>query len=421
MLDKMYNSFGISKEVIELAEKVEAKASVLFKKYDDIVQFNQLKVLKAMQDNKVDVSCFNVSTGYGYNDYGRDTLEKIYAQIFNTEDALVRAQIVSGTHALYLTLAALTAPEDEILSPVGPPYDTLQSVIGITKTRNSLMENGVKYAQVDLIGNEFDYEGIKKAINKNTRLVTIQRSKGYTLRESFPVKKIGELISFIKNIDENIIIMVDNCYGEFVDYIEPTDVGADLAVGSLIKNPGGGLASSGGYIVGRQKYIEKIADRLTAPGLGKEVGASLGQNAMLYQGLFQAPVVAISALKGAIFTAGMFESMGYKCEPSFNYENRSDIIQAVTLEDEKRLYAFCEGVQAAAPVDSYVKPVGDDMPGYEKKVIMAAGTFIQGSSIELSADAPVKEPYNVYFQGGLSYYHAKIGAMKALELVKSVE
>lgn len=421
MLDKMYESFGISKETVELAKKIEKKTSELFAGYDDIVQFNQLKVLKAMQDNRVDTSCFNVSTGYGYNDYGRDTLEKIYAQIFNTEDALVRAQIVSGTHALYLTLSALTDVNDEILSPVGAPYDTLQSVIGIKKTANSLIEKGIKYAQVDLIGNDFDYDNIKKAINKNTRLVTIQRSKGYTLRESFSVKKIGQLISFIKNIDENIIIMVDNCYGEFVDYIEPTDVGADLAVGSLIKNPGGGLAASGGYIVGKKKYIEKIADRLTAPGLGKEVGASLGQNAMLYQGLFQAPFVAVSALKGAVFTAGIFESAGYKCEPKFDYEDRSDIIQAVTLGDEKRLYAFCEGVQAAAPVDSYVKPVGDDMPGYEKKVIMAAGTFIQGSSIELSADAPVKEPYNVYFQGGLSYCHAKIGAMKAFEMVKSVE
>ncbi len=421
MLEKMYESFGISKTTVELAKEIENRASALFKSYDDIVQFNQMKVLKAMQDNRVDTSCFNVSTGYGYNDYGRDTLEKIYAQIFNTEDALVRAQIVSGTHALYLTLSALTDVNDEILSPVGIPYDTLQSVIGIKKTANSLIEKGIKYAQVDLIGNDFDYDNIKKAINKNTRLVTIQRSKGYTLRESFSVKKIGQLISFIKNIDENIIIMVDNCYGEFVDYIEPTDVGADLAVGSLIKNPGGGLAASGGYIVGKKKYIEKIADRLTAPGLGKEVGASLGQNAMLYQGLFQAPFVAVSALKGAVFTAGIFETAGYKCEPKFDYENRSDIIQAVTLGDEKRLYAFCEGVQAAAPVDSYVKPVGDDMPGYEKKVIMAAGTFIQGSSIELSADAPVKEPYNVYFQGGLSYYHAKLGAMKAFEMVKSVK
>ncbi len=421
MLDKMYESFGISKTTVELAKEIENRASALFKSYDDIVQFNQLKVLKAMQDNRVDTSCFNVATGYGYNDYGRDTLEKIYAQIFNTEDALVRAQIVSGTHALYLTLSALTDVNDEILSPVGAPYDTLQSVIGIKKTANSLIEKGIKYAQVDLIGNDFDYDNIKKAINKNTRLVTIQRSKGYTLRESFSVKKIGQLISFIKNIDENIIIMVDNCYGEFVDYIEPTDVGADLAVGSLIKNPGGGLAASGGYIVGKKKYIEKIADRLTAPGLGKEVGASLGQNAMLYQGLFQAPFVAVSALKGAVFTAGIFETAGYKCYPKFDYENRSDIIQAVTLGDEKRLYAFCEGVQAAAPVDSYVKPVGDDMPGYEKKVIMAAGTFIQGSSIELSADAPVKEPYNVYFQGGLSYYHAKLGAMKAFEMVKSVK
>lgn len=421
MTENMYAAFGISEEVQLIGDRVEKRASEKYRKYDEIAQYNQLKVLKAMQDNRVDVSCFNVSNGYGYNDHGRDTLEKIYAQIFNTEDALVRSQIVSGTHALYLTMSALVASGDEIFSPVGAPYDTLESVIGIRKTRNSLIEQGIKYRQVELIGNDFDYAGIKGSINASTRLITIQRSKGYTIRESFSVRKIGELINFIKGIKPDVIIMVDNCYGEFVDYIEPTDVGADLAVGSLIKNPGGGLASSGGYIVGKAKYIEKIADRLTAPGLGKEVGASLGQNAMLYQGLFNAPVVAISALKGAVFTAGIFEEAGYKCEPSFDYDNRSDIIQAITLGDEKRLYAFCEGIQSAAPVDSYVKPVGDDMPGYEEKVIMAAGTFIQGSSIELSADAPMKKPYNVYFQGGLSYYHAKIGALKALELVKRVE
>lgn len=416
MLNKMYRSFGVSDKVSELSKEAESIAKGYFERYEDIANYNELKVLRAMQKNRVDSDCLSTSTGYGYNDHGRDILEAVYAEVFHTEDALVRAQIVSGTHALYLAMSGVVSYADEILAPAGPPYDTLEAVIGIRQTVGSLMENGVTYNQVDLLDNgDFDYEKIKENINHKTKLAIIQRSKGYTTRESFSVNKIGELIRYIKDINKDIICMVDNCYGEFVDYMEPSDVGADLTVGSLIKNPGGGLAASGGYIVGKKNLIERIAARLTAPGLGKEVGASLGQNPLLYQGLFQAPIVTTAAVKGAILAAAIFENLGYVCEPSFRLEHRSDIIQAITLKNADALLAFCEGIQAAAPVDSYVVPVAYDMPGYDAPVVMAAGTFIQGASIELSADAPLKEPYNVFYQGGLSYPHAKIGILLALQ------
>lgn len=412
--------FGLSEKAIELGEKYEAELKERFAKIDETAEYNQLKVIKAMQDNRLSDIHFASSTGYGYNDLGRETLEKVYASIFNTEDALVRPQITCGTHALTIALSANLRPGDELLSPVGKPYDTLEGVIGIHPSEGSLAEFGITYRQVDLLPDgEFDYEGIKAAINEKTKLVTIQRSKGYQTRPTLSVERIGELIAFIKNIKPGLAVMVDNCYGEFVERIEPTDVGADMCVGSLIKNPGGGLVASGGYIAGKKEYIEKCAYRLTAPGLGKEVGATLGINQSMFQGLFLAPTVVASALKGAIFAARIYEDLGYSCIPN-GTEERYDIIQAVTLGSAEKLIAFCGGIQAASPVDSFVVPEGWAMPGYTSDVIMAAGNFIQGSSIELSADGPITEPYAVYFQGGLTWYHAKLGILSSLDRVLKV-
>ena len=412
--------FGLSDKAIELGEKYEKELEERFKKIDETAEYNQLKVIKAMQDNRLSDIHFASSTGYGYNDIGRETLESVYASIFNTEDALVRPQITCGTHALTIALSANLRPGDELLSPVGKPYDTLEGVIGIHPSTGSLAEFGITYRQADLLPDGgFDYEGIKAAINEKTKLVTIQRSKGYQTRPTLSVERIGELISFIKGIKPDLAVMVDNCYGEFVEKIEPTDVGADMCVGSLIKNPGGGLVASGGYIAGKKEYIEKCAYRLTAPGLGKEVGATLGINQSMFHGLFLAPTVVASALKGAIFAARIFENLGYPCIPN-GTEDRFDIIQAVTLGSAEKLIAFCGGIQAASPVDSFVVPEGWAMPGYTSDVIMAAGNFIQGSSIELSADGPITEPYAVYFQGGLTWYHAKLGILSALDRVLKV-
>ena len=412
--------FGLSEKAIELGEKYEAELKERFAKIDETAEYNQLKVIKAMQDNRLSDIHFASSTGYGYNDLGRETLEKVYASIFNTEDALVRPQITCGTHALTIALSANLRPGDELLSPVGKPYDTLEGVIGIHPSEGSLAEFGITYRQVDLLPDGgFDYEGIKAAINEKTKLVTIQRSKGYQTRPTLSVERIGELIAFIKNIKPGLAVMVDNCYGEFVERIEPTDVGVDMCVGSLIKNPGGGLVASGGYIAGKKEYIEKCAYRLTAPGLGKEVGATLGINQSMFQGLFLAPTVVASALKGAIFAARIYEDLGYSCIPN-GTEERYDIIQAVTLGSAEKLIAFCGGIQAASPVDSFVVPEGWAMPGYTSDVIMAAGNFIQGSSIELSADGPITEPYAVYFQGGLTWYHAKLGILSSLDRVLKV-
>ena len=378
-------------------------------------EYNQLKVLKAFQDCKISEACLSGTTGYGYNDMGRDALEEVYAHIFHAEDALVRPQITCGTHALALALMSNLRPGDELLSPVGKPYDTLEEVIGIRQSRGSLAEYGISYSQVDLMEDgSFDYEGIKNAINEKTKLVTIQRSKGYQTRPTLSVARIGELIHFIKEIKPDVICMVDNCYGEFVETIEPTDVGADMVVGSLIKNPGGGLAPIGGYIVGKRECVENAAFRLTSPGLGKEVGASLGVMEKFYQGLFLAPTVTSSALKGAVFAANIYEKMGFKVVPNGS-ESRHDIIQAIEFGTPEGMIAFCKGIQAAAPIDSFVKPEPCDMPGYDAKVIMAAGAFVSGSSIELSADGPIKEPYAVYFQGGLTWQHAKFGMMKSLQ------
>ena len=412
---QQYLKMGIQKEVYDFGHSIEAGLKERFEQIDKMAEYNQLKVIHAMQKNKVSAECFNQSSGYGYNDLGRDTLEKVYADVFCAEDALVRPQITCGTHALALALMSNLRPGDELLSPVGKPYDTLEEVIGIRPSKGSLAEYGISYRQVDLLEDgSFDFENIKKAINDKTKLVTIQRSKGYATRPTLSVERIGELIKFIKDIKPDVICMVDNCYGEFVEKIEPSEVGADMVVGSLIKNPGGGLAPIGGYICGTAACIEQCAYRLSAPGLGQEVGASLGVLPSFYQGFFLAPTVAAGALKGAVFAANVFEKLGYDVIPN-GTEPRYDIIQAVTLKKPEALIAFCQGIQAAAPVDSYVTPEPWDMPGYDSQVIMAAGAFIQGSSIELSADGPLKEPYAVYFQGGLTWYHAKYGIMMALE------
>lgn len=415
ILYEKYEKLGICKEVYEFAEKIEKELEPRFYEIDKNAELNQLKVIEAMQVNRVGGECFNISSGYGYNDLGRDTLEKVYAHCFKGEDALVRPQITCGTHALALALMSNLRPGDELLSPVGKPYDTLEEVIGIRESKGSLKEYGISYAQVDLLPDGgFDYEGIKAAINEKTKLVTIQRSKGYATRPTLSVDRIGELIAFIKNIKADVICMVDNCYGEFVEDKEPLEVGADMIVGSLIKNPGGGLAPIGGYIVGKKECVENAAYRLTSPGLGKEVGASLGVIQSFYQGLFLAPTVVAGALKGAIFAANIYEKLGFKVVPN-STESRHDIIQAVEFLDKDKMCAFCEGIQAAAPVDSYVTPVPWDMPGYDSEVIMAAGAFVQGSSIELSADGPIKPPYAVYFQGGLTWYHAKLGIIMSLQ------
>lgn len=414
-LDGFYETMGIDPKVIAFCKEAEATLKERFEKIDQIAELNQLKVLKAMQNNRLSDIHFAATTGYGYNDIGRDTLEKVYADVFHAEDALVRPQLISGTHALTIALSGNLRPGDEILSPVGKPYDTLEGVIGITPTKGSLAEYGITYRQVDLLSDgSFDWDNIKKAIGSKTKLATIQRSKGYANRPTLSVKQIGELIAFIKSIKPDIICMVDNCYGEFVDSIEPSDVGADLCVGSLIKNPGGGLAPIGGYIVGKTEYIENAAFRLSAPGLGKEVGATLGLNAPLFQGLFLAPQVVSGALKGAIYASNIYEKLGYSVLPNGS-EDRHDIIQAITLNSAEAVIAFCKGIQAAAPVDSYASPEPWAMPGYQCDVIMAAGAFVQGSSIELSADAPIKPPYTVFLQGGLTWYHAKYGVVLSLQ------
>ena len=414
-MNNIYGKLGISPEVEAFGNEILKNLKERFEKIDEVAEYNQAKVLKAMQEERVDGTCFAGSTGYGYNDNGRDKLERVYARCFNTEAALVRPQITCGTHALAIALSANLVPGDELLSPVGKPYDTLEKVIGTVPSPCSLMEYGVTYRQVDLLEDgTFDYENIKKAIHDKTKLVTIQRSKGYAMRPTFSVQQIGELIAFIKGIKPDVVCMVDNCYGEFVDVIEPSDLGADMIVGSLIKNPGGGLAPIGGYICGKQECIDRCAYRLSAPGLGQEVGASLDLNRALYQGFFLSPTVTAGALKGAIFAANIYEKLGFRVIPN-STEPRHDIIQAVELGSGAAMEAFCQGIQAAAPVDSYVTPIPYAMPGYTCDVIMAAGAFIQGSSIELSADGPIREPYSVYFQGGLTWFHAKTGILMSLQ------
>ena len=417
-ISAMYQELGVDKDVLDFGTAVEATLKNRFSEIDTVTEYNQLKVIRAMQKCRVSAECFQSSTGYGYNDLGRETLEAVYAAVFHTEAALVRPQITCGTHALALALAGNLRPGDEMISISGKPYDTLEEVIGIRPSNGSLAEYGITYSQVDLTPEgEFDLKGIKNAISDKTRLVEIQRSKGYQTRPSLSVKKIAEAIQYVKSIRSDIIVMVDNCYGEFVETMEPSDFGADMVVGSLIKNPGGGLAPIGGYIAGTNACIENCAYRLTSPGLGKEVGASLGVNKDFFQGLFLAPTVVGGALKGAIFAANIYEKLGFHVIPNGS-ESRHDIIQAVEFGYPEGVIAFCEGIQAAAPVDSYVTPEPWAMPGYDSDVIMAAGAFIQGSSIELSADGPIKPPYAVYFQGGLTWQHAKLGILKSLQRMK---
>ncbi|WP_373265034.1 methionine gamma-lyase family protein [Hungatella hathewayi] len=417
-MDAMYEQLGIEKKVLKFGKEIEGLLSERFAAIDETAEYNQLKVIKAMQDNRVSDIHFAATTGYGYNDLGRDTLEDVYASVFHTESALVRPNLISGTHALHVALSGNLRPGDELLSPVGKPYDTLEEVIGIRESAGSLKEYGVIYRQVDLLPDgSFDFDGIAAAVNEKTKLVTIQRSKGYATRPTLSVERIGQLIAFIKERKPDVICMVDNCYGEFVERLEPADVGADMMVGSLIKNPGGGLAPIGGYIAGRKDCIDRASYRLTAPGLGREVGASLGLNQSFYQGLFLAPTVVAGALKGAVFAANVYEKLGFSVVPN-STESRHDIIQAVTFGKPEGVIAFCQGIQAAAPVDSFVTPEPWAMPGYDAPVIMAAGAFVQGASIELSADGPIKPPYAVYFQGGLTWYHAKLGILMSMQKLK---
>lgn len=418
-LQEMYASLDIDAQVLAFGEHILENLKDRFATIDETAEYNQLKVIRAMQKARVSEACLLGTTGYGYNDIGRDTLEEVYANLFHAEDALVRPQITCGTHALALALMSNLRPGDELLSPVGKPYDTLEEVIGIRESKGSLKEYGVSYSQVDLLPDgSFDYDGIRAAIHEKTKLVTIQRSKGYEPRKTLSVERIGELISFIKSCKPDVLCMVDNCYGEFVERIEPVEVGADMVVGSLIKNPGGGLAPIGGYIVGKKACVENAAYRLTSPGLGKEVGASLGVLPAFYQGLFLAPTVTASALKGAVFAANIFETLGFSVVPDAK-EDRFDIIQAITFGKPEAVISFCKGIQAAASVDSHLSPEPWDMPGYDAPVIMAAGAFVSGSSIELSADGPIKPPYAVYMQGGLTFPHAKFGMLKALQNMKN--
>ena len=413
--NSIYNQLGVSDQVLRFGQEVLEGLTDQFRHIDQVAEFNQAKVIAAMQKNRVNATHFNLSTGYGYDDEGRDNLERVYADCFGAEAALVRPQITCGTHALALALGANLLPGDELLSPVGGPYDTLEEVIGIRPSPCSLKEYGVSYRQVDLLPDGgFDYDGIRAAINEKTRLITIQRSKGYATRPSYSVEEIGRLIAFCKECKPDVLCMVDNCYGEFVETQEPTNVGADMVVGSLIKNLGGGLAPTGGYVCGRKECIERCAYRLSAPGLGREVGANLGLLTSFYQGLFLAPTVVSSAVRGAVFAAGCYEKLGFRVVPGSG-EIRRDIIQAVELGSREAMVAFCKGIQSAAPVDSYVTPEPWAMPGYESEVIMAAGAFVQGASIELSADGPIRPPYAVYFQGGLTWFHAKLGILMSLQ------
>ena len=410
-----YTDFGVGDKTAEFCENIWASLGDRFGVIDKTAEANSYKVISAMQKNRVNAANFAATTGYGYDDNGRENLEKVYANVFHTEAALVRPQITCGTHALATALSANLLPGDELLSPAGGPYDTLEEVIGIRKSECSLAEYGVTYSQVNMLeGFRFDFEGIRKAINERTKMVTIQRSKGYCVRPTFSVAQIGELISFVKSVKPDIIVMVDNCYGEFTEETEPSDVGADLVVGSLIKNPGGGLAPIGGYICGKEKYVRRCAFRLSAPGLGQEVGANLGILPSFYQGFFLSPTVTASALKGAIFLSAVYEKLGFRCVPA-SQEDRHDIIQCVELGSKEAMVAFCKGIQSAAPVDSYVTPEPWAMPGYDSEVIMAAGAFVQGSSIELSADGPIREPFAVFYQGGLTAPHAKLGVILSLQ------
>ena len=410
----MYNEFGIKEEVINLAQKVEKKIEPIFKEIEQNCEKNTLKVLNAFNRNNISDMHFGSTTGYGYGDVGRDVTEKVFAEVLGAEDSLVRSQFISGTHALTVALFAFLRPNETMLSICGKPYDTLDQVIGIVDNNSSLKAHGVKYEQIDLIDNDFDYEKIKERVSKNDiKLIEIQRSRGYATRKSITLDKMEKVINLIKSVNKNVIIMVDNCYGEFVDTKEPLAIGADVIVGSLIKNLGGGIAPNGAYIAGKKSLVELAAERLTAPGLGKEVGPTLGINKYILQGLFMAPSVVSSSLKTAVFTSKMLEELGYKPVPKYD-EYRSDIVQTIEFGDKEKLIKYCQGIQMGSPIDSNSIPEPWDMPGYTDQVIMAAGAFTQGSSIELSCDAPIRPPYIAFQQGGLTYEYGKLGVMRAI-------
>jgi len=410
--------FRIDDKIIDLSEDVEKELKEIFEKIDRIKEYNQYKVLHAMQVNKLSDVHFNWNTGYGYNDSGRDVLENIYKTVFNTEDAIVRPTIVSGTHALTLCLTGILNPGDEMISATGAPYDTLEGVIGKRKSKGkTLIDYGVKYKEISFTEEgDVDIKNVINSITQDTKMVYIQRSTGYGWRKALSIDTIKELTREVKKVNKEIIVMVDNCYGEFLDILEPTDVGVDIMAGSLIKNPGGGLAIAGGYIVGKKPLVELISYRMTAPGVGKECGLTFGLTRSILQGLFLAPKVVSEALKGAVFCSRIFEKLGFEVCPKWN-DSRNDIVQAIKLNSADNVIAFCEGVQYAAPVDSFITPIPWEMPGYDNKVIMAAGAFIQGSSIELSADAPIREPYIAYFQGGLTYEHSRLGVLKGIQVM----
>ena len=404
-----------------LIDRLEKDCLEQFKNINEVCFYNSEKVLEAFKNNRVSETHFNQTTGYGYNDEGRDVIEKVYASIFKAEDALVRNQFISGSHALTVTLFALLRPGDTLLSITGKPYDTLDEVIGIVDNDSSLKSFNINYEQIDLINNDFDYQSIEDTLKKKQiKVIEIQRSKGYSTRKSITIDRLEKVIKFIKNINKKVIIMIDNCYCEFVSTKEPIEIGADVAVGSLIKNLGGGLAPNGAYVVGRKDLIKLVAERLTLPGEGKEVGPSLGVNKYLLQGLFFAPSVVASSLKTAVLASKVFENLGYEVEPKYN-EERADIVQNITFNDENKLIKFCQGIQSTSPIDSYVEPIPWDMPGYQDKVIMAAGTFTQGSSIELSCDGPIREPYIAYLQGTLMYPYGKLAIIKTLEYMKKID
>ena len=410
----MLNELKIDDSVISLSKSIESKLEGPFKQINEICEYNSLKVLSAFHKHQISEVHFNMTTGYGYGDIGRDTIEEVYADIFKTEDSLVRGQFISGSHALTVTLFALLRPNDTLLSITGKPYDTLDEVIGIVPNDSSLDSFGVKFEQIDLVNDDFDYEKIEKRLKESfVKVIEIQRSKGYSTRKSLIIEKVEKIIKLIKEVSPETIVMIDNCYCEFVDYKEPTEVGADIAVGSLIKNLGGGIASNGAYVVGSKKLIKLVAERLTVPGEGKEVGPSMGMNKQLLQGLFMAPSVVASSLKTAVFASLMLEELGFTVEPKYN-DRRADIVQNIIFNDPEKLIKYCQGIQAASPVDSNAIPEPWDMPGYTDQVIMAAGAFTQGSSIELSCDGPIRPPYIAYMQGGLTYEYGKLGVMKAI-------
>ena len=410
-----YEMIGISEKVMELASVCEEELKNTYILVDEVCEYNSMKVMKAFWETEINESAFHNTSGYGYNDVGRDSIEKIYAHIFKTEDALVRSQMVSGSHALSTCLFALLRPNDILLSITGLPYDTLHEVIGIKENKSSLKSFGIHYNQIDLVENDFDYARIEEYLKNNkVKVIEIQRSKGYSTRKSITIDKVEKVIKFIKNIDKEVIVMVDNCYCEFVSKVEPSEVGADIVVGSLIKNLGGGIAPNGAYIVGRKDLIELCGERLTLPGEGKEVGPTLGINKSILQGLYFAPSVVASALKTAKFTSLLLEKLGYDVEPKYN-EERADIVENIIFRNPDDLIKYCQGIQMGSPIDSAFLPVPGDMPGYDDQIIMASGAFTQGSSIELSCDGPIREPYIAYQQGGLTYEYGRIGVLKAVD------